>query len=827
MAGLSIALVAAIFVGSALAVSTSHWTQSSEADFKAGTFKQTVATSLGQVKLARAVTSIMGDNPHVSAVYALAEMPDGTIYTGTGPEGLLIKIKGKTVTTATRLGSGTNIFSLLVDRAGELLIGTGGAEGRVLRLVGNDTKEIFSADGVQYIWAMTQTPDGNLYIATGPNGQLFELPAAGAGFGEKKVLFKSDQNNVLCLLSDGKDMLWAGTDPSGLLYRINRRTGQSFVVYNAAESEVSALAMDAQGNLYAATADSTEPTRLEVTGNEGPAPDRSGHPEQEKADVPIPSQPPAAPKPPALPPAGPGEPNPIPPGNPSKTSTHSPGTQRADAAMSYLRAQFLLDAPEQEGPDQPPDQPPDQQPGQQPDQQPGNSSDATADQTGHLHGPTPAGAQAAAPNPAGANAIYKIDPDGFVTEIFRQNDMVLALVQEKGVLIAGTGSDGLVYQINPGAEETSVLTKVDAKVVTALLPARDGRILLGTSNTGDVVSMGAGYASRGTYSSPAMDAKQSSRWGKLRLHGSLPPGTGLTVATRSGNIESTTDPGWSDWSAEAPAAEYLPITSPSARFLQYRLTLTSKDGSDSPVIDEVRSGYQVPNLAPEIKSVKVTTASAPGTGNGGNAGNGTPAASPAASASSTAHPATIHTISWDASAANNDPLRYTIYFRIGSGSWTLLKDNLTDTSYDWDTRTVADGRYEVKVVASDAMANPVGQGRSAARVSEMFTVDNTPPEIGDLAIDAGPGNARIHARLVDRTSSVAALDYTVDSADDWQAVLPVDIVADSPAESYDFVVGGLAVGHHQITLRAADDQGNLSYQTLQVTIEKPGPQAHD
>jgi hypothetical protein len=35
------------------------------------------------------------------------------------------------------------------------------------------------------------------------------------------------------------------------------------------------------------------------------------------------------------------------------------------------------------------------------------------------------------------------------------------------------------------------------------------------------------------------------------------------------------------------------------------------------------------------------------------------------------------------------------------------------------------------------------------------------------------------------------------------------------------------VGHHQITLRAADEPGNLSYQTLQVTIEKPGPQAHD
>jgi hypothetical protein len=63
----------------------------------------------------------------------------------------------------------------------------------------------------------------------------------------------------------------------------------------------------------------------------------------------------------------------------------------------------------------------------------------------------------------------------------------------------------------------------------------------------------------------------------------------------------------------------------------------------------------------------------------------------------------------------------------------------------------------------------------------------------------------------------------VDSADDWQAVLPVDMIADSPQESYDFIVGGLDSGRHQITLRATDDSGNLSYQTLIVTIDKPAP----
>ena len=43
----------------ALAVGTSHWTHTSEADFKAGTFKDVVATNLGDLRLSRAVKSLL------------------------------------------------------------------------------------------------------------------------------------------------------------------------------------------------------------------------------------------------------------------------------------------------------------------------------------------------------------------------------------------------------------------------------------------------------------------------------------------------------------------------------------------------------------------------------------------------------------------------------------------------------------------------------------------------------------------------------------------------------------------------------------------------
>ena len=57
-------------------------------------------------------------------------------------------------------------------------------------------------------------------------------------------------------------------------------------------------------------------------------------------------------------------------------------------------------------------------------------------------------------------------------------------------------------------------------------------------------------------------------------------------------------------------------------------------------------------------------------------------------------------ITWEANDPNNDVLQYSLSFRrIPGGDWIALKDHLTDPQFEWDTRTVADGRYEIKVTA--------------------------------------------------------------------------------------------------------------------------------
>jgi hypothetical protein len=402
--------------------------------------------------------------------------------------------------------------------------------------------------------------------------------------------------------------------------------------------------------------------------------------------------------------------------------------------------------------------------------------------------------------------------------------MVMTMIERNGVLLVGTGSDGLIYQVDPAAEETVVLAKVDPKQVLTMLATRDGRILLGMANVGGLATMSSGFATEGTFTSPVLDATQISRFGKIHLRGTLPKETALTIATRSGNLQDPEKTGWSNWSDETAAAAFIQPKSPPARFLQYRLSFSIKGGNESPVVDEVDVAYQMPNLAPVIKSVKVGNPDAnklasmlaagvegltPPAANGATPGNG-----------KTAPKNTVEPITWEAEDANGDALQYSLYFRSGSKApWILLKDKLTENHFDWDTRAVADGRYEIKIVASDELANVPGQGRVGSRVSDPIVVDNTPPVIGDIKSEVKGPTAHLTASIVDRTTTVASFEYTVDSGGDWQAVLPSDNIFDGPEEKVDFTISKLTPGAHQITLRAGDAKGNHAYETVLVNIE--------
>ena len=193
-------LALALPIASALAVGTSHFRQTSEADFKNGTMQNVVATNLGDLKLSRAVKTLLEQDPKVSSVYALVEAPDGTIYAGTGPQGVVLKIKDDKVSTACTLEDGTSVFSLAMDGdSAAHRHGRREGAGAEARQGAKKPEEIFAGEGVQYVWSILRTSDGNIYAATGPEGQLYAIRPAG-GY---DLLLDTDENNLLCMTSDG------------------------------------------------------------------------------------------------------------------------------------------------------------------------------------------------------------------------------------------------------------------------------------------------------------------------------------------------------------------------------------------------------------------------------------------------------------------------------------------------------------------------------------------------------------------------------------------------------------------------------------------------
>jgi hypothetical protein len=177
---------------------------------------------------------------------------------------------------------------------------------------------------------------------------------------------------------------------------------------------------------------------------------------------------------------------------------------------------------------------------------------------------------------------------------------------------------------------------------------------------------------------------------------------------------------------------------------------------------------------------------------------------------------------WSADDPNDDDLVYSIYYHgENDKDWKLLKDKIEQKFYTWDTTSMPDGAYYLKVVASDQPSNPTGEALTAERQSERFIVDNTPPQITGLAAEpstAADSGATVRFRATDATSAIVKAQYSVD-AGDWTLVLPAGGVSDSPDERYEFTLRNLAPGEHTVAVRASDQFDNLA--AAEVTFAAP------
>jgi sugar lactone lactonase YvrE len=103
----------------------------------------------------------------------------------------------------------------------------------------------------KYLWDLAVGKTGAIYVAAGAPAVVYRVPAGG---GKAEVLFKTADQHIRCLLLGADGTLWAGTDGAGVIYRIDTKVAgaKPFAVYGASRREITALAMDTAGNVYAA-----------------------------------------------------------------------------------------------------------------------------------------------------------------------------------------------------------------------------------------------------------------------------------------------------------------------------------------------------------------------------------------------------------------------------------------------------------------------------------------------------------------------------------------------------------------------------------------------
>jgi flavin-binding protein dodecin len=165
---------------------------------------------------------------------------------------------------------------------------------------------------------------------------------------------------------------------------------------------------------------------------------------------------------------------------------------------------------------------------------------------------------------------------------------------------------------------------------------------------------------------------------------------------------------------------------------------------------------------------------------------------------------------WSAHDDNDDDLVFTIYFRgEAEKDWRVLKDKLTQRYYSWDTLSMPDGAYYLKIVASDSPSNPADQALSDARESDRWIVANTPPRIENLRASAGQLGTKASFDAIAVSSAIARAQYSVD-AGDWQLIFPAGVLSDASKESYSIELSGLSAGEHTLAVQVADDFNNTA-----------------
>jgi sugar lactone lactonase YvrE len=700
------------------------------------------------------------------------------------------------------------LWSLRLDSKG-VLFAAGGSPAKVFRFDSNGKPTVVFDSADLSAQAIAFDSKGTLYVATSPDGKVYKISATG----EKSVFFDPKSKYIWDLAFAPDGTLYVATGDKGQVFAV-APDGKGELFYASDEAHIRVLAFDTRGNLIAGTEPSGRILRISRASGKT-APDGFVLYETSKREV-------------------------------TSLAVASDGSIYASAIGEKPRTggaapNVVIATPQ---------------------------GTTTLTAGGVITSGQPLVQQPFAPfPPLLSSSIYRLGADGAPEELWSsREDVVYALgLASDGRLLAGTGNSGALLAID-GRGVFAHLAKAGSAQITGIARNSSGKVFLCTANPGKVFSVGPEYEAKGTYESRSFDSQLFSQWGRLEWWGPPPSApvksspnsnaaraneSRLEFFVRTGNTE---DPGkeWSRWfgpySKSGAAME-----APSSRFVQWKAII--HDGRAGDGIEWVSLAYLPRNVAPVLDGIAlqepgiraqsqssvatsqptVVTLKQPPSP---NISGVTITQSSAPARFELPPQGTLQkgyqSVLWSAHDDNDDELRYSVFFRGETEQeWKLLKENLEQKFYSWDTTTFPDGAYYLRIVATDAPSNPPGVILDTVRESERFVVDNTPPIIDGLeaSVSITPHKGALlslQTSLVkfaarDATSSIERAQYSVDGGD-WILVAPVGGISDALEERYEFtILKGLSPGEHSIAVRAYDRFENVGSTKITFTVPAAKP----
>ncbi len=186
-----------------------------------------------------------------STVFTAAKV-GGEVLIGSATDGKLYRVKGDRVTGSLDTKE-LGVSAIVQDKGGRTFVATI-PNGKIFELKGSALSVFATLPDAAHIWALAADPAGKgIYAATGPDGKLYFV----SNKGDASIYFDSEEPHLISLAVALNGEVVVGSSGKAILYRV-QGSGRARVIYDFPGDDVRAVAISAKGETFAVVNEYTD-----------------------------------------------------------------------------------------------------------------------------------------------------------------------------------------------------------------------------------------------------------------------------------------------------------------------------------------------------------------------------------------------------------------------------------------------------------------------------------------------------------------------------------------------------------------------------------------